>query len=99
VTTDDPTVSAGVDDEYEPIEAFFSPIHWPTLTAEEAELEWPALRDWVEQLFVRFPNCSRVPACWWRHNDLVELFSALRDHERASFASGASASGRTATLC
>jgi hypothetical protein len=27
----------------------------------------------------------RVPACWYRHNGLVELLSALRDHERACY--------------
>lgn len=72
-----------------------APVYWPTLTAEEAEDEWPALREWVDQLLIRFPHCARVPQCWWRHNDLVELFSALRDHERASFASTASAAAAT----
>ena len=77
---------AGTDDD-----RTTSPISWPTLTADEAELEWPALRSWVDQLLARFPHLARVPPCWWRHNDLVELFSALRDHERASFAPSASA--------
>jgi len=31
-----------------------------------------------------------VPPCWYRHNTLVEALSALRDHERMSFAPSAS---------
>ena len=61
------------------------PVCWPALTAEEADREWPALRAWVERLQARFPHTLRLPACWWQHNDLVELLAALRDHERASF--------------
>lgn len=61
------------------------PIFWPALRAEEAKREWDALRRWVEQLRIRYPNLVRLPECWWRHNDLVEVLSALRDHERACF--------------
>ena len=63
-----------------------APVHWPQLTAEEAAEEWPALREWVGQLADRFPRAIRLPACWWRHNDLVESLAALRDHERGCFA-------------
>lgn len=62
-----------------------SPIWWPALTAEEAEAEWNPLRRWVHELRIRFPNGLRIPDCWWRHNDLVEALSALRDYERACF--------------
>lgn len=62
-----------------------SPIYWPTLTAAEAGEEWDALRGWVELLQARFPSSMRLPECWWRHNDLVEMLVGLRDHERASF--------------
>lgn len=65
------------------------PVHWPTLTADEARQEWPALRTWVEQLQARFPSTLRLPACWWRHNDLVEILAALRDHERGAYGSSA----------
>lgn len=61
------------------------PIFWPALRADEAEREWDALRRWVEQLRIRYPYMTRLPECWWRHNDLVEVLSALRDHERACF--------------
>jgi hypothetical protein len=61
------------------------PIHWPSLTAEEARQEWDELRRWVRQLRARFPNITRLPECWWQHNDLVEILAALRDYERACF--------------
>jgi hypothetical protein len=65
------------------------PLHWPTLIADETPDEWRSLRQWVDQLYTRFPHAVRVPPCWWQHNDLVELLSALRDYERASYASDA----------
>lgn len=67
------------------------PISWPALTSEEAAEEWKALRIWVSTLMTRFPNAIRLPECWWQHNDLVEVLAALRDHERACFASSAPA--------
>ena len=51
------------------------------------------MRQWVEHLVHRFPNIARLPDCWWRHNDLVEVLSALRDYERACFAITAPATG------
>ncbi|HZC51167.1 MAG TPA: hypothetical protein VE441_01530 [Mycobacterium sp.] len=61
------------------------PVHWPDLTSEEAVEEWNELRLWVERLRVRFPNAIRLPDCWWRHNDLVEVLAGLRDFERVCF--------------
>ena len=61
------------------------PIAWPTLNAREIATEWHSLRTWVVQLRTRYPNAVRIPECWWRHNDLVEALSALRDYERACF--------------
>lgn len=70
----------------EEFDASAGPVYWPSLTAEEAEPEWESLRDWLERLRSRFPHAIRIPPCWWHHNDLVELLSALRDFERACFA-------------
>jgi hypothetical protein len=78
-------------DLVEDAEALPHPIHWPSLTAEEAEQEWDELCRWVHRLCARFPNLTRVPDCWWQHNDLVEILSALRDYERACFTSTAPA--------
>lgn len=69
-----------------------SPVHWPSLTDEERESRTDELQDWVAQLVVRFALDMRViPLCWLRHNGMVETLSALRDHERASYADSAPA--------
>lgn len=61
------------------------PAHSPSLSAEEAPLEWEDLRRWVEQYRQRYPIVPALPECWWRHNNIVELLAALRDHERFSY--------------
>jgi hypothetical protein len=67
------------------------PTHWPSLLPDEARQAWVDLRGWVEALVDRFGLETRVvPPCWYRHNPLVEGLSALRDHERISFAPNAS---------
>ncbi|HEX5403957.1 MAG TPA: hypothetical protein VFX16_16850 [Pseudonocardiaceae bacterium] len=63
------------------------PRHWPSLTGSDAEQAWQDLHDWVERLVDRFALDPRpVPPCWFRHNAMVEVLAALRDHERASYA-------------
>jgi hypothetical protein len=66
-----------------------SPLFWPTLSASDAEAEWESLRLWVERFRRRFPHATKIPDCWYKHGDLVEALSALRDHERASYSSTA----------
>jgi len=67
------------------------PIHWPSLTADERAVRSDELRDWVERLVARFDIDVRViPPCWQRHDGMIESLSALRDHERASYADTAS---------
>ena len=63
------------------------PIHWPSLSADEAAREWPALRSWVERLMKRFPHLDHhvIPRCWFLHNGDVEALSALRDQERVNY--------------
>lgn len=69
------------------------PTHWPTLPSRVAEGAWTQLREWVEQLVDRFALDTRtVPPCWFRHNGIVEVLSALRDHEQACFAPDAPSS-------
>jgi len=83
---------------HDPFKAEFGemcgPTHWPSLLPDEARQAWVDLRDWVEALVDRFGLETRVvPPCWYRHNPLVEALSALRDHERISFAPNASPAG------
>ena len=67
------------------------PVHWPSLSSDEAAQAFADLRGWVEQLVNRFAIEVRViPPCWEQHNGIVEALSALRDHERASYAETAS---------
>jgi hypothetical protein len=67
------------------------PVHWPSLTTAERAARSVELRDWVKDLVARFDIDVRViPACWQLHNGMVEVLSALRDHERASYADTAS---------
>ena len=79
----------------DPFEAEFGdlqgPTHWPSLLPDQARPAWADLRHWVERLVDRFGVETRVvPPCWYRHTTLVEALSALRDHERISFAPSAS---------
>jgi len=62
-------------------------LHWPEIPAEDAPEEWQELREWVDELLERFEFISHhvVPDCWYRHNELVELLSALRGHEEFAF--------------
>lgn len=90
----EPDVTAGgaVDDPYAPgsadllSELLAPPVHWPSLDAEEIGPRMRQLYGWVVELQHRFPEMVRLPACWHRHNGLVELLQALHDHERAAFA-------------
>lgn len=77
----------GADDEFDDhTVANAAPLYWPSLGGNEAGTEWTLLYEWVTLLQDRFRGMVRLPACWYRHNDLVEALSALRDHERASYA-------------
>ena len=67
------------------------PIHWPSLTDAEASDRMEELAEWVRDLVRRFAIEPRVvPPCWAQHPALVEILSALRDHERADYADTAS---------
>ena len=61
-------------------------INWRTLTDEDAKATWAALREWVEWFTVRYRiSESTVPACWWKHGQLVEELSALHIAHEAAF--------------
>ena len=67
------------------------PVHWPSLTEDETRDRMRELNEWVHDLVRRFALEPRViPPCWAQHPALVEILSALRDHERADYADTAS---------
>lgn len=70
-------------------EASAPPVCWCSLPDDEIGDQMRALYDWVVKLQHRFREMVRLPTCWYRHNGLVELLAALRDHERASYADAA----------
>jgi hypothetical protein len=52
-------------------------VAWQLLDARAAETVWRRLADWVGWLRGRYPLARQVPACWWRHPELVEELTAL----------------------
>jgi len=61
-------------------------INWRTLTNAEARAAWKELRAWVEWFTVRYRiSESVVPACWYKHGQLVEELSALHIAHTAAF--------------
>jgi hypothetical protein len=59
---------------------FPRPVDWSTLSAAERRTELRRLWPWVSEL-VRCWPVSRdvVPPCWYRHESLIRILSALRD--------------------
>ena len=67
-------------------EAAPTPVVWAGLDPDQAEQEWLALNEWVEEL--RQIYCipaTVVPPFWHRHRLLVEHLSALRTHWLAAY--------------
>ena len=83
-------IAAGFDDTMAEAPLIPEVRHWPDIAAEDVETEWEDLRVWVAELLARFAWIDHhvIPACWWRHNELVELLSALRGHEQMAFLPG-----------
>jgi hypothetical protein len=53
------------------------PLHVPSLSDDEHDGMLTDLRLWVAQLVTRFQISARViPACWERHNGMVEALQA-----------------------
>ena len=74
-------------DESFALDDITGPMHWPSLSPDEAAREWPDLRSWVERLMARFSNLDHhvIPRCWFLHNGHVEALAALRDQERVNY--------------
>src|ERR1039458_3864019 len=74
-----------------------APIHWPSLAVLDAQREWPKFSKWVGELRDRYKGLDSyvVPACWYEHESLVLALQALKDHERAAYATSSPASSGT----
>lgn len=74
---DDPNGGSGADDVAEPPH----PVNWNLLSADDLEIEWLALNDWVVWLRRTYGlPASVVPPFWHRHPELVWELSALHLH-------------------
>lgn len=61
-------------------------VNWRTLNDADARVAWIELRSWIEWFTVRYEiSESVVPACWFKHGDLVEELSALHIAHTVAF--------------
>lgn len=90
---DDPSDGEGYRSVSDLLERSPVPINWNLLDAEQAEIEWHDLDQWVKWLKVTFglaPNI--VPPYWHRHDELVWELSALHCHWLSCYHESASPS-------
>lgn len=57
-----------------------APVHWPSLTADQARHEWALLAGWVEEILVPWYGVTRgeLPDCWALHRTAVVELSWWR---------------------
>lgn len=72
----------------------FTPVHWPSLTAEEAAVAWESLGHWVGAVLGPWYGVTRgqLPDCWALHRRAVLELSWLRTSYVVAYSSKASAS-------
>jgi hypothetical protein len=72
----------------------FAPVHWPSLSAEEASKAWDALGQWVDDVLGPWYGITRgqLPDCWALHRRAVIELSWLRSSYVVAFGSKAPAS-------
>jgi hypothetical protein len=65
---------------------FPRPVDWSTLSAAERRTELRRLWPWVIELVRTWPvSRDVVPPCWYRHESLIRILSALRDAYLTAF--------------
>ncbi len=70
------------------------PINWNLLSSGDAEAEWLALNQWVDQIRRTYGlPASVIPPFWYRHPERVWELSALHLHWIASYDPEQDASG------
>ena len=67
------------------------PLHWPTMSSDEAARQWPELLQWVQDLRERYESFDEktLPPCWYRHPCYVGALQALKDFEQLAYAKNA----------
>ncbi|WP_405132964.1 hypothetical protein [Nocardia sp. NBC_01388] len=58
---------------------------WREIDQRDAARLWAELLDWVDWLRHRYQLGSRVPACWYRHEVVVEELTALMAAHTAAY--------------
>lgn len=58
---------------------------WRAIDQRDAARLWAELLEWVAWLRHRYQLGSRVPACWYRHDAVVEELTALMAAHTAAF--------------
>ncbi|NNH73832.1 hypothetical protein HLB23_28935 [Nocardia uniformis] len=58
---------------------------WRDLDQHDAALLWTELIEWAQWLRRRYQLGSRVPACWYRHEPVVEELTALMAAHTAAY--------------
>jgi len=58
---------------------------WRDIGPVGAAMLWKRLALWVGWLRARYPLAEQLPACWWRHPELVEELTALYLAWRAAY--------------
>ncbi|MFF0494583.1 hypothetical protein ACFYTQ_36665 [Nocardia sp. NPDC004068] len=58
---------------------------WRDLDHAETALLWRELAEWTGWLRHRYQLGSRIPACWWRHEAVVEELTALMAAHEAAY--------------
>lgn len=53
------------------------PVRWRDLDRDAAAHMWTWLIDWVGWLVDRYEIAEEIPACWYRHDPLIEELTAL----------------------
>lgn len=64
-----------------------TPWTWRHLPERQAAALWRELADWLTWLHSRYPLADTIPACWWRHPEIVEELTAALAAWKAAYQS------------
>ncbi len=64
-----------------------APWTWRHLSERQAAALWRELADWLTWLHSRYPLVDTIPACWWRHPEIVEELTAAHAAWKAAYQS------------